>query len=154
STTYLLTGANRGIGLEFAKQLSRRGKDTVLITTARKPEEAKDLARLGVEIIPLDASSEASIAGLSGRLAGLAIDVLINNAGVGSDEATLDKLSLAELQRVFMINSFAPMMIAKAVAPCLRSGGRKVIFNVTSQLGSITNNKGGSSYAYRASKAA
>lgn len=153
-TTYFLTGANRGIGLEFARQLSQRGTDVVIIATARKPAEATELARLVHQVLPLDVADEASLAALSGLLKDRPIDVLINNAGVGSDQSTIEKLTLAELQRVFGINSFGPLLVAKAVLPNLRAGQRKTIFNITSQLGSITNNKGGSSYPYRASKSA
>lgn len=151
-TTYLITGANRGIGLEFARQLSQRGKDAIIIATAREPANAQDLARLVHEVVALDVADESSIAAFAEKLSGRPIDVLINNAGVGSDQNTLAKVTLAELQRVFGVNTFAPLLVAKALMPNLRAGQRKTIFNITSQLGSITNNKGGSSYPYRASK--
>lgn len=152
--TYLITGANRGLGLEFARQLSTRGKDTVILATAREPDKAADLARLVHEVLPLDVAEPASHEELARKLAGRPVDVLINNAGVSSDANKLEKLTMAELQRVFAVNSFAPLLIARALMANLRAGQRKTIFNITSQLGSITNNKGGSSYPYRASKTA
>lgn len=153
-TTYLITGANRGIGLEFARQLSQRGKDAVILGTARDPAGAGELARLVHQVIPLDVSDEGSIAGLSAAVGERPIDVLINNAGVGSDQRSINGLTLAELNRVFTINAFAPMLVVKSLLPNLRAGNRKSVFSITSQLGSIANNKGGSSYPYRASKTA
>ncbi|MCC6675514.1 MAG: SDR family oxidoreductase [Phycisphaerales bacterium] len=152
--TYLITGANRGLGLEFARQLSTRGKDTVILATAREPDKATDLARLVHEVLPLDAADPASHAALAAKLGDRPVDVLINNAGVSSDANSLEKLTMEELQRVFAVNAFAPLLIAKAILRNIRAGDRKTIFNITSQLGSIANNKGGSSYPYRASKTA
>lgn len=151
-TTYLITGANRGIGLEFARQLSTR-KDSVILATAREPEKAQDLARLVHRVIPLDVADEASIAGLGAQVKE-PVDILINNAGVGSDQKSINELTMDELRRVFAVNSFGPLLVAKALLSNLRAGGRKTIFNITSQLGSIANNKGGSSYPYRGSKSA
>src|SRR5690606_22411454 len=82
------------------------------------------------------------------------IDVLINNAGVSSAGKKLESLDAAELQHVMMVNAIAPVLVARALLPNLRAGRRRLIVNITSQLGSIANNTGGSSYGYRASKAA
>lgn len=153
-TTYLITGANRGLGLEFARQLSTRGKDTVILATARDPDKSPELARLVHDVIPLDVADPASLDDMARRLGDRPVDVLINNAGVSSDSSSIDKVTLAELQRVFTVNSFGPILAAKALLKNLRAGQRKTIFNITSQLGSIANNSGGSSYAYRASKTA
>lgn len=152
--TYLITGANRGLGLEFARQLSTRGKETVILGTAREPGEATDLARLVHEVLPLDVADPDSHAALAEALAGRPVDVLINNAGVSSEANRLEKLTLEELQRVFTINAFAPLLITRALIRNLRAGERRTVFNITSQLGSIANNTGGSSYPYRASKTA
>lgn len=152
--TYLITGANRGLGLEFARQLSTRGKDAVILATARDPDKATDLARLVHEVLPLDAADPASHTALAEKLGDRPVDVLINNAGVSSDANALAKLSMEELQRVFAVNAFAPLLITKAVLKNLKAGQRKTVFSISSQLGSITNNKGGSSYPYRASKTA
>lgn len=150
--TYLITGGNRGIGLEFARQLSVKGER--ILVTARDPDKAQDVARLSHQVIPLDVSDPASIAKLGDHLKGQPVDVLINNAGVSSDQKSIDMLTAEELQRVFMVNSFGPLLVTKAVLPNLRAGGKKTVFNITSQLGSIANNTGGSSYPYRASKTA
>jgi NAD(P)-dependent dehydrogenase (short-subunit alcohol dehydrogenase family) len=150
-TTYLVTGANRGIGLELVKQLRARG-DTVIATT-RTGSDA-DLAATGARVVKLEVSDEDSIAALGSTLAQTPIDVLINNAGVGSEAATLKDQSFEELSRVFTINAFAPILLAKACLPALRAGQRRVVMNVSSQLASIATNNGGSSYPYRGSKTA
>lgn len=154
-TTYLITGANRGIGLELVKQLRARG-DTVIATT-RTGSDA-DLAATGARVAKLEVSDEDSIAALGEALASTPnatpIDVLINNAGVGSEAATLKDQSFEELSRVFTINAFAPILLAKACLPALRAGQRRVVMNVSSQLASIATNNGGSSYPYRGSKTA
>ncbi len=152
SSTYVITGGSRGIGLEFARQLSARG-DTV-IATARDPDRAADLSRAAARVVPLDVTDPASIELLPSYLDGVSIDVLINNAGVSSEQKTISQCGAAELQRVFMVNSTAPVLVARALLDRLRAGRRRQIVNITSQLGSITNNTGGSSYPYRASKAA
>jgi NAD(P)-dependent dehydrogenase (short-subunit alcohol dehydrogenase family) len=152
--TYLITGANRGLGLEFARQLSQRKDETKIIATARKVEEATDLARLVHDVIALDVADPKSIEKLPDLLKDRPIDILINNAGVGSKGGPIEQLEEDELQRVFTVNAFGPMLVSKALLKNLRAGQRKTIFNITSQLGSITNNHGGSSYSYRGSKAA
>ncbi len=151
-STYLITGATRGIGLEFARQLSERGED--VLATARDPKHAGELSSFRLSIGGLDVSDPISIEGLTEAMAGRSLDVLINNAGVGSHTKSIADCTADELQRVFMINSIAPMLVAKAVLPSLRLGKRKLIVSISSQLASIANNTGGSSYAYRASKTA
>lgn len=152
-TTYLITGANRGIGLEFARQLARRDGVT-LIGTARDPAKAGELSRLVHEVVPLDVADERSIADLGQRLNGRPIDVLINNAGISGEAKRLADVTMAELVRVFTVNAFAPVLVSRALMDNLRAGKRRVVFNITSQLGSIANNDGGSTYSYRASKTA
>jgi NAD(P)-dependent dehydrogenase (short-subunit alcohol dehydrogenase family) len=152
--TYLITGANRGLGLEFARQLSTRKDDIRILATARDPEKAADLARLVHDVIPLDVADPASIDRLPDHVNDRPIDVLINNAGVSSNSKSLETLDPADLHTCFAINSIGPMLVTRTLLKNLRAGQRKTVFNITSQLGSIANNKGGSSYGYRASKAA
>jgi NAD(P)-dependent dehydrogenase (short-subunit alcohol dehydrogenase family) len=153
-TTYLVTGANRGIGLELVKQLSSKPGAVVIGTTrsvAKLPADAGFLQ--GVRWVELDVSDWGSIESLPERLGGVdAIDVLINNAGVSSPARLLADVTGPELERVFRVNTFAPLLVTKALLPKLVAGSRKLVLNITSQLGSIANNTGGSSYAYRASK--
>lgn len=150
--TYLITGAGRGLGLELARQLTTRGD--AVIGTVRDPAKACDAAKRVRGLVPLDVADEASINALGRWLDGVSVDVLINNAGVYSETGKLEGLTMAALEQVLRVNSIAPVLVTKAVLPNLRAGKRKLIFNITSQLGSITNNTGGSTYGYRVSKAA
>lgn len=150
--TVLVTGATRGLGREFVTQYAQAGH--TVLATARTPQDHPDLARLASRVLPLEASSEASIQALGRSLEGTPIDLLINNAGVSADDRKLGGLNMASFEKVFVTNTFAPALIAQALLPSLRAGGRKTIVNISSQLGSITNANPGFSYAYNASKAA
>jgi NAD(P)-dependent dehydrogenase (short-subunit alcohol dehydrogenase family) len=149
---YLVTGANRGIGLAFARLLCRRG-DRV-IATARHPEKARDLAKLPARLEQLDVGDEKSIAALAGRIEGEPLDVLVNNAGIGEDGARFGRLSMKELEEAFRVNAAGPVALAQALLPNLRAGKLRAIVNLSSGLGSISENESGGWIAYRASKAA
>jgi NAD(P)-dependent dehydrogenase (short-subunit alcohol dehydrogenase family) len=148
ANTVLITGASRGIGRELAAQYAARG-DAVIATRRGGGEPLK-----GVEFLTLEATDQGSIDALAGALKGRAIDVLINNAGVSSEAKSLEMLTAAELARCFAVNATAPMMVIKALMGNLRAGRRKAVVNISTQLASIANNTGGSSYPYRASKSA
>lgn len=150
--TYLITGANRGIGLEFVRQLVRRGER--VIATARRPAEATALQGTGATVFPLDAADPRSIDAFGEAVKGRSIDVLINNAGVSSETKSLALCTSEELQRAFLVNSTGPLLVTRAVMPSLRAGTRRVIVSISSKLASIGSNTGGSSYGYRASKTA
>lgn len=150
--TYLVSGANRGLGLEFARQLAARG-DTVM-ATVRRPGAADDLARLGVRIEPLDVASEDSVQALVDRLGDQAIDVLVNNAGIGVGRSALGSLDFDELQQAFETNCLGPLRLTQALLPHLRRGRRRLVANVSSKMGSVADNSSGGSYGYRASKCA
>lgn len=154
--TWLVTGASRGIGLEMVRALRARG-DSV-IATVRSDAAAKEVAALGARVERLDVSDAQSISTLGRALAGVPIDVLCNNAGISSESKQLSTLSSGDLYRVMTVNAIAPVLVSQAVLENLRlaggSGSGRTIAHITSQLGSITNNTGGSSYGYRASKAA
>jgi NAD(P)-dependent dehydrogenase (short-subunit alcohol dehydrogenase family) len=150
--TFMITGANRGLGLEFARQLA--AANHVVIGTAREPDKAPDLARLAHQVVKLDVSDFASIRALHDQLKDRPVDVLINNAGVSSTSKSIRTLEGAELERVFRVNALGPVLVAQAVLENLRAGKRKLVMSITSQLGSIAGNPGGSSYGYRGSKAA
>jgi NAD(P)-dependent dehydrogenase (short-subunit alcohol dehydrogenase family) len=152
ASTYLVTGANRGIGLEFARQLSRRG-DRV-IATARHPDKADALPSLGARVEPLDVAEEESVAALAHRLSATPIDVLIHNAAIGTAGPGIDRLSIADVERHIRVNALGPLRLTQALLPHLRAGERKTIVALTSGLGSISSNTSGGWTAYRASKAA
>ncbi len=146
--TYLVTGANRGIGLEYCRQLRERG-DNVIATCRSSTQE---LDGLGVRIEKgIDISSGESVVKLVNKLSGINIDVLIHNAGV------LEKNSLLELdpesiRRQFEVNALSPLCFTRAMLNNL-SEGSKVVF-MTSRMGSIEDNSSGGSYGYRMSKVA
>ncbi|HMN42564.1 MAG TPA: SDR family oxidoreductase [Phycisphaerales bacterium] len=154
-TRVLITGGSRGIGLGFVRRFLERGDEVV--ATARDPEGAKGLQGLACDrlrVERLDVEDAASIEALGVAMRGRAIDVLINNAGITSSSKSLAVLDAAELARVFMVNAIAPMLVTRALIENLRAGRGRTIVQITSQLGSIAKNDGGSSYGYRASKAA
>lgn len=153
--TILVTGANRGIGLELTRQLTARG-DRV-IAGCRHPEGATALADLaGVERVPLDVADPASVAALGQRLQTRALDGLINCAGVFLDKGSRIEdapLDFESFEETFAINTAGPLRVLEAVLPALRKGSARKVITVSSQMGSIARSPGGS-YWYRASKAA
>lgn len=155
--TVLITGTNRGIGLEFVRQHLGRG-DTVL-AACRDPSAAAELKALegtgGLHPLELDLGSDGSMAALARRLDGRAIDVLINNAGVyGPRAAALGALEGEPWRDVMRVNCIAPLLLTQMLLENLRAGeDRKLVF-ITSKMGSIADNSGGGSYIYRSSKAA
>ena len=152
SLDVLVTGANRGIGLEFVRQLSARG-DRVT-ACCRRPADATELLALGVEPVALDVTDPASVAALRERLYGRAIDLLLNNAGVGVRGRPLGRIDYAECLAFFDTNALGPLRLVEALLPALRAGRRRLVVNMTSKMGSIADNTSGDAYAYRASKAA
>jgi NAD(P)-dependent dehydrogenase (short-subunit alcohol dehydrogenase family) len=155
--TVLITGANRGLGLEFARQYRAAGWQ--VIATARQPEAASDLKALGegVRIVPLDVTKPESVAALAASLDQQPIDLLINNAGqgVGLDGGVpLTKVDLKEFAQVLDVNTLGPVRVTQALMPNLRAGRGKMVVGLSSELGSIAENRGGGFYGYRESKAA
>ncbi|MCE9592679.1 MAG: SDR family oxidoreductase [Planctomycetes bacterium] len=149
----LVTGANRGLGLEFAKQYQAAGWN--VIATAREPEKATELKALGVRVEALDVANAKSVAALAERLKDQPIDLLINNAGVGSiDAKKAQDIDLAAYEHVFQVNALGPVRVTQALLPNLRAGKGKQVASISSQLGSIAGNTHGNYYAYRESKAA
>jgi NAD(P)-dependent dehydrogenase (short-subunit alcohol dehydrogenase family) len=146
--TVLVTGANRGIGFELAKQLKERG-DTV-IATCRKSNEQLDA--LGVQVEEnVDVGDDASVQALAERLGDTKLDLLINNAGVLTPDG-LDQLDIEGIRRQFEINAIGPVRVTSAMLPRLGAGSK--IAHITSRMGSIADNGSGGMYGYRMSKAA
>lgn len=146
--TVCITGANRGIGFEIARQLIDRGDEVIAV--CRKPSGA--LSNLGVPIIDtVDVADGAGIEHLAERLQGVELDVLINNAGVLSDES-LDDLDIDRIRRQFEVNSLGPLRVTAALRRNLGAGAKVAI--ITSRMGSIDDNTSGGRYGYRMSKAA
>jgi NAD(P)-dependent dehydrogenase (short-subunit alcohol dehydrogenase family) len=152
--TYFVSGASRGIGLELCKGLAARGDVVIAASRTVSPALRELVDAKKVEWVELEVTDERSIAAAASRLDARAIDVLINNAGVSSTAKSIMELSMEELQRVFAVNASSPLLVTRALLPNLRRGSRRLVMNVSSQLASIANNKGGSTYPYRASKTA
>lgn len=154
---YLVTGANRGIGLEFVKQLVDRGHD--VIATARQPAEAGELSEIAertgqVDIVALDITDPEATCDLAGWLDDESIDVLINNAGRLSRGGKPGSFDFDQIQADFTTNAVGTLRVTEAVLPALKRGNARKIMNVSSKMGSIEDNGSGGSYAYRMSKAA
>ncbi len=148
--TYVVTGASRGIGLEFVRELKGRGARVVAV--CRKPTPALEEALAGDAPVIADVTDAAAVERLAAALD--SVDVLINNAGISSVAKSIGELTAEDLQTAFLVNSTSPLLVAKAVLPALRKGNRKMIVNISSMLGSIAQNNGGWGYGYRASKCA
>jgi NAD(P)-dependent dehydrogenase (short-subunit alcohol dehydrogenase family) len=144
----LITGANRGIGLELCRQLLARG-DEVIAVCRRVSDE---LMALNLRVIEgVDVSSDESIRGLQNESGLEGLDWLINNAGILSVE-NLDNLDFAAMERQFRVNALGPLRVTAALLPKLGAGAKIGI--ITSRMGSVEDNTSGGYYGYRMSKAA
>jgi NAD(P)-dependent dehydrogenase (short-subunit alcohol dehydrogenase family) len=149
--TYLVTGASRGLGAEFVRQLRTAGH--TVIAAVRHPDRAPDAASAGAHVVSLDVARPETFEAFAASLAA-PIDVLVNNAGVAAEDASLASVTAEILEDVFRPNVFGLALLTRALIPSLRAGGRRTIVNVSSSLGSLAITQGGFSYAYCASKAA
>ncbi len=149
--TVLITGTNRGIGLELCRQLSAKGMH--VIATCR--HASKELKDLNVEIIEnVEVSEPTSLAKLADTLKGRNLDWVINNAGIagGIGLGDIDDSAVDSFIRMYRVNSLGPLLVTQALLPNLHEGSKVGI--ITSRMGSIDDNDSGGSYAYRMSKAA
>ncbi|MEZ6024451.1 MAG: SDR family oxidoreductase [Hyphomonadaceae bacterium] len=144
----VVTGANRGIGLELARQFAARGDAVIAVCRNSTPA----LDELGVRVESgVDVSDAGSVAALAERLQGVEIDVLVNNAGIMRGES-VDRMNFDTIAEQFAVNAMAPLRVTTALLPCLHRGAKVAI--VTSRMGSIADNGSGGYYGYRMSKAA
>ena len=153
--TVLITGAGRGLGLEFCKQYADEGWQ--VLACCRNPETAGKLADIPqVRVFPLDVSDFAQIDNLAALLQDTAIDVLINNAGIYGDNPRrgFGQLDYAAWMQTLTVNTQAPVKMAEAFLPHLKRGDKKLLVSISSQMGSIADNGSGGSILYRTSKAA
>lgn len=159
AATVLVTGASRGIGIEFVKQYAARGYN--VIATARDPAKATDLqavaaAHKNVRVERLDVMDHASIDALAAKLKGTPIDILINNAGIGGGGANqvFGKINFAVFDEVMKTNVEGPLKISEAFVDHVAASAQKKIMMVSSSQGSIASVRSPSLYFYRASKSA
>ena len=146
--TVLVTGCNRGIGLQLCKQLSARGDDVIGVCRTPSPE----LEQLGVRIISgIDVSRGDAMPRLTAALGDEQIDVLVNNAGILRPD-TLGELDYDVLVEQFKVITLGPLRVTEALLSNLGEGSKVAI--VTSRVGSIDDNSSGNYYGYRASKTA
>lgn len=156
--TVLITGANRGLGLEFVRQYAQDGWR--VHACARDPKAATALADLAgassgrVQVHALDVADFAQIERLGQALRDEAIDLLLNNAGVYPRDEDFGRLDYAGWERAFRVNTLAPIRMAEVFLEQVARSQRRLIVNITSLMGSIGDNGSGGSYAYRSSKAA
>jgi NAD(P)-dependent dehydrogenase (short-subunit alcohol dehydrogenase family) len=147
-TFAVVTGANRGIGLELARQLAARGDTVVAACRVASPELE---AVAGVEIAAgVDVADEAGVAKLSRQIGDRRVDLLINNAGVLTRES-FDDLDFDRMRRQFEVNTLGPLRVTRALAANLGAGSKVAI--VSSRIGSLADNGSGGNYGYRVSKA-
>lgn len=150
----LITGANRGLGLEFVKQYVANGWE--VIATCRNPDDAHALRAVAgnVTVHGVDVADDGQVTALAQALGDTPLDLLINNAGTyGPRNATFGQVDFDAWLEVLKINTMAPLRVAQALAKNLRKAGNAKLIVITSKMGSITDNTSGGSYIYRSSKA-
>lgn len=152
--TVLVTGANRGLGLEFVRQYA--GDGWRVHACCRTPAKAAALGAVAgdVDVHALDVADGGALAALVRSLDGEAIDVLVNNAGIYGWRQSLGGIDYDGWLDVLRVNVLAPVAVTEALLPNLERGAGKRVALITSQMGSIADNSSGGTYAYRSSKAA
>mgnify|MGYP005629532483 FL=1 len=158
--TTLITGANRGIGLEFSRQLAEDG--WCVLACSRDLEKSDALNKLAAEyperitLYALDVTDHRQIEKLSQTLANKPIDLLINNAGVFPDinDRSFGQTDYDSWAHAFLVNTMAPLKMAEEFIAQITQSSRKTIVTITSKMGSVADNGRGGSYIYRSSKSA
>jgi NAD(P)-dependent dehydrogenase (short-subunit alcohol dehydrogenase family) len=154
----VVTGASRGIGLEFVRQYLERGE--TVEAAARSPERSEGLAKLKprfretLRLHACDVAHDASARTLAASLKDGPVDLLINNAGVMGQTGDLLSLDLEDALQTIRTNSLGPLAMARALLPRLLKSRQPKMAHITSKMGSIADNTSGGYYAYRMSKAA
>jgi NAD(P)-dependent dehydrogenase (short-subunit alcohol dehydrogenase family) len=157
----LVTGASRGLGLEFARQYAEAGARVFAL--AREPLRSERLMELASRfpktLLPVvcDVADDESVkaARQEVEVATGALDLIINNAGVyGRHNESLESLDYDEIRRVFEVNTLGPVRISRAFLPLLKNGTRPRLVHITSMMGSVEDNRSGGYWSYRISKSA
>lgn len=151
--TALITGANKGIGWEFSRQLKEKGY--YVIGCCRNPDKADSLNQVADEVIKLDVTHDNDIISMVETLNNRPIDLLVNNAGTSGEQGvTVGNVERENFINVLNVNCISVVKICDALLPNIQGSKEKNILVISSQMGSISDNKQGGSYAYRSSKAA
>ena len=151
-TTIMITGASRGLGLEFARQFYNEG--CRVIATCRSPKDANELNAIGdIDVHALDVTDDKSVTTLADKLRGENIDILINNAGVIGQRDGFGRIDYDIWAETMDTNVFGPMRVAEAFRDNVMNSEKKQMIFITSRMGSITEAVP-NAYVYRSSKAA
>jgi NAD(P)-dependent dehydrogenase (short-subunit alcohol dehydrogenase family) len=157
--TVLITGANRGLGLEFARQYASDGWD--VFASCREPRRARELQALAeasgekLSLVSMDVTDTASVRKAAQQLDGIPLDLLLNNAGTaGASGQTTGNVDYENWLRVLEVNTLGAMRVLEAFADLVARSERRLVVTITSGMGSLTDNTSGGSIAYRSSKAA
>jgi NAD(P)-dependent dehydrogenase (short-subunit alcohol dehydrogenase family) len=155
----LITGANRGLGFEFARQYSADGWQ--VYAACRNPQSASELRRLAdasddkLQILALDVIDPVSVQAAAAKLDGQTIDLLLNNAGIGGPRGQgVGNIDYEAWAKVLDVNTMGPLRVSEAFVDHVAQSERKLIVTITSGMGSLADNTSGGAYAYRSSKAA
>lgn len=155
----LITGANRGIGLEMVRYAMEQGWR--VFACCRNPHNADNLFNIAklsngqISVHIADMMELATLQALSYELRNDPIDILVNNAGIyGSDKNTFGAVDVDSWLQTFQVNSIAPLKMVEAFSQQLFMGKRKLVVCMSSKMGSMADNGYGNSYIYRSSKAA
>ena len=144
----IVTGGNRGIGLQLCIQLHARGDEVIAVCRS----SSQELSQLGVRVIEgIDVSDGDNVTALANELDGESIDILINNAGILRSD-TLESIDYDSMLEQYRVNTLGPLRVTQALLPNLHEGSKVAI--VTSRVGSIEDNSSGNNYGYRVSKTA
>lgn len=165
-STIFITGANRGIGLEFVKQYAALPSTKLLFAACRNPSKAQELKEIEssnpkVKIVELEVKDYNRFSSLvdevSKAVGSDGLNLLVNNAGIHI-KADLDDARRDDMLEVYEVNVVAPLLLTRAFLPLLRSsakaGHKTFVANISSKVGSIADNTSGQMYAYRTSKSA
>lgn len=154
--TVVVTGANRGIGLELVRQYLQRGEQVV--AACRQPDSAKELHALesdNLRITALEITSKDSIHAFCASFTPRSVSILINNAGVyGPRGVSFGLVGRKEWMEVLEVNTIAPLMLTQKFLPSMDAEGDKKLIYMSSKMGSIEDNTSGGNYIYRSSKTA
>jgi len=156
--TILITGANRGIGLELTEQFAEDGWQ--VLACCRNPADAGKLQALierdlAIELHALDVTNYQQIASLADQIGNRPIDILLSNAGIyGSKGVGFGEVDAQEWRQVLEVNTIAPLMLVQSFVEQVATSQQKLVAVISSKVGSIADNSSGGSYIYRSSKTA